>query len=90
MPGFALTGEPEAGGAVGVPDLANNPGLCRVLGEIVVADADDGSEPVEAIIAGFEAVAAVTGRGPEASEQRARIIAAHDELQEHELKKFAS
>ncbi len=55
-----------------------------------VAAADEGTAPVEAITAGLDAVAVVLQGRREASARRARIIAAHAELQERELKKLAS
>ena len=55
-----------------------------------VADADEGASPVEAIAAGLDAVAAEFQDRREAVAQRARIVAAHAELQERELMKLAS
>lgn len=55
-----------------------------------VAAAPEGAPHVEAVAAGLEAVAVELEGRREASERRARIIAAHTELQERELKKLAS
>ena len=55
-----------------------------------VAAADEGTAPVEAIAAGLDAVAVELQGRREAVVRRARIIAAHAELQERELKKLAS
>ena len=55
-----------------------------------VADAPEGTAPVEAVAAGLDAVAVVLQGRREAVARRARIIAAHAELQERELKKLAS
>ena len=56
----------------------------------VVADADGGGAPVEAVAAGFDAVAAVFEGRREAVARRARIVASHAELRERELAKLAS
>lgn len=53
-------------------------------------DSTEAVSAVEAISTGFEAVCGVIGGRPEASVRRARIVAAHNELQERELKKLAS
>ena len=55
-----------------------------------VAAAPEEKEPVEAVTVGLAAVAGKIQERREVSEQRARIIAAHTELQERELKKLAS
>ena len=55
-----------------------------------VAAAPEGAEPVEAIAAGLDAVAAVLQGRREAVVRRARIITAHAELRERELTKLAS
>lgn len=64
--------------------------LRDLLTTAVSDNANEGATPVEAIIAGLDAVAAVIQSRAEVSSQRARIIAAHDELRERELKKLAS
>ena len=55
-----------------------------------VATAPEEAEPIDALTAGLEVVAGMIQDNREAAAQRARIIAAHDELQERELKKLAS
>ena len=55
-----------------------------------VAAAPEGTAPLEAITAGLDAVAEELQGRREAVVRRARIIAAHTELQERELKKLAS
>ena len=63
------------------------------LGELLataVADADGGEAPVEAVAAGFDAVAAVFEGRREAVARRARIVASHAELRERELMKLMS
>ncbi len=55
-----------------------------------VAAAPEGTAPVEAITAGLNAAAVVLQGRREAVVRRARIIAAHAELQERELTKLAS
>ncbi len=52
--------------------------------------ADEGASPVEAVAAGLDVVAGVLQDRREVAVRRARIIAAHAELQERELKKLAS
>ena len=56
-----------------------------------VADADEGVAPLEAVAAGLDTVAGVLqGRRHETVARRARVVAAHPELQERELAKLAS
>lgn len=62
----------------------------RDLLAAAVAAAPEGAEPIEAISSGLEAVAVELQGRREAVVRRARIIAAHAELQERELKKLAS
>lgn len=63
------------------------------LGDLLsaaVADAPEGVVPVEAVAAGFDAVAAVFEGRRGAVTRRARVVAAHAELRERELAKLAS
>lgn len=63
------------------------------LGDLLaaaVADAPEGVAPVEAVVAGLEAVAAVFEGRREAVARRARVVEAHPELRERELAKLAS
>ena len=62
----------------------------EMLDYLTAAVAEAEREPVEAVTVGLAAVAGKIQERREASEQRARIIAAHAELQERELKKLAS
>ena len=55
-----------------------------------VADAPEQAAPVEAVVAGLEAVAAVFEGRREAVARRARVVEAHPELRERELAKLAS
>ena len=55
-----------------------------------VADAPEQAAPVEAVVAGLEAVAAVFEDRREAVARRARVVEAHPELRERELAKLAS
>ena len=62
----------------------------RDLLATAVAAAPEGAEPIEAISLGLEAVAVELQGRRETAARRARIIGAHAELQERELKKLAS
>jgi AcrR family transcriptional regulator len=55
-----------------------------------VADAPDSLAPIDAVVAGLEAAAAVLQERREYSRRRQTIIAANPELQERELIKLAS
>jgi AcrR family transcriptional regulator len=62
--------------------------LDRLTAAVTAAPGEAG--PIEALTAGFETTAGSIQDNRQASERRARIIAAHAELQERELKKLAS
>ena len=55
-----------------------------------VADAPDGTAPIEAVGAALQAAGAVIQRRGEWSQQRQAVIASHAELRERELIKLAS
>lgn len=62
----------------------------RDLLAAAVAAAPEGAGPVEAVAAGFDAVAVEFEARREAVARRTRIVAAHAELRERELAKLAS